>query len=172
MTRTGDWSWIAAGASPRPTMFPRASRRGGFCVVGMFVVAGALTRLFRYAQNPPSPTGEGLLTLLLLSIDGKEIFAVCLKFYQTFRSFLKVWSTVVPPRWGRVAGECPTGEVVPRQKQVCAPICNKSWMADEQCSSLQICARIYNKSRILPHHQLRWSPAPRKGRTRECEHSK
>ena len=97
---------------------PRASRRGGFCVVGMFVVDGDLTRLFRYAQNPPSPTGEGLLTLLLLSIDGKEIFAVCLKFYQTFRSFLKVWSTAVPPRWGRVAGECPTGEVVPKQKQV------------------------------------------------------
>ena len=82
----------------------------------MFVVDGDLTRLFRYAQNPPSPTGEGLPTLLLLSIDGNEILKGSLKFYQTFRPLLEVRITVVPPRWGRVAGECPTGEVVPKRK--------------------------------------------------------
>ena len=59
-----------------------------------------LSRLFRFAQNPPSLTREGLLTLLLLSIDGNEIFEESLKFYRTFRSLLEARITVVPPQGG------------------------------------------------------------------------
>ena len=48
-----------------------------------------------------------------------------------------------------------------------------SWIAGRRGRRpLRVGVWGYHKSRILPHHQLRWSPAPRKGRTRECEHSK
>ena len=107
LSREGQCSRIVCGkrrCATRLTFRPLTS---------LFLLCGSLT--WRLRRHPPL-LGEGLLTLLLLSIDGNEILKGSLKFYQTFRPLLEVRITVVPPRWGRVAGECPTGEVVLKRK--------------------------------------------------------
>ena len=63
-------------------------------LTSLFLLCGSLT--CRLRRHPPL-LGEGLLTLLLLSIDGNKIFEESLKFDQTFRLLLKVSVTVVPP---------------------------------------------------------------------------